>query len=121
MTQHLTGRAGKAAGHHTVERKCVGIGPECTEYAVYYRIIRDFQGIDRLSAVCCKNADAGFNRSGRGGYRRSVCAGDPSAQKEPRNEIIKIIRKVSAHADAFYYPIVENRKSVLYNCKYSDR
>ena len=29
----------KAAGHHTVERKCVGIGPECTEYTVYYRII----------------------------------------------------------------------------------
>ena len=26
----------------TVERKCVGIGPECTEYTVYYRIIRDF-------------------------------------------------------------------------------
>ena len=35
----LTDRAGKAAGHHTVERKCVGIGPECTEYTVYYRII----------------------------------------------------------------------------------
>ena len=30
-------------------------------------------------------------------------------------------RKVSAHADAFYYPIVENRKSLLYNCKYPDR
>ena len=30
------------AAHHTVERKCVGIGPECTEYTVYYRIIRDF-------------------------------------------------------------------------------
>ena len=41
-SQPLTGRAGKAAGHHTVERKCVGIGPECTEYTVYYRIIRDF-------------------------------------------------------------------------------
>ena len=44
-SHNLTGRcAGKAAGHHAVEQKCVELGLECTEYTVYLSDYQDFQG-----------------------------------------------------------------------------